>query len=307
MKAVYVRQWGGSDAAVIEDTAIPQPGAGELLVRVRATSINPVDWKIREGYLQEYLSLPLLLGSDFAGDVEALGEGVTGIPIGRSVYGMKGLRGGAYAEYTTVPANEIAPKPASLSYAEAASVPHAAVTAWNALYEAANIQAAQRVLIHAAAGGVGHFAVQLAKNKGAYVIGTASAANEAFLRELGVDEFINYQAAPFETQVKDVDVVLDSIGFDTSSRSLQVLKPGGTLVCIVTPPPMEAAAERQVTAKFTGGQASNTILTEIAQLIDAGKVKPHIHARFPFAQIHDALSESQKGHARGKIVVTVGD
>jgi NADPH:quinone reductase-like Zn-dependent oxidoreductase len=307
MKALYVRHWGASDAAVIEDIEKPSPAAGEILVRVRAVSINPLDWKIREGYLAEYLSAPLILGSDLAGDVEALGEGVTGIEPGTAVYGFKGMRGGAFAEYTTVLPNDIAPKPSSLSYAEAASVPHAAVTAWTGLFTLGNLQAGQRVLIHAAAGGVGHFAVQFAKNAGAYVIGTASAANEAYLRELGVDEFIDYQAASFENQVKDVDLVLDTVGFDTSVRSIQVLKTGGILVCIVTPPPMEAAAERQVTAHYAGAQGSTSTLTEIAQLIDAGKVKPHLHASFPFSRIQDALSESQTGHARGKIVVTIGD
>ncbi|MBZ0284339.1 MAG: NADP-dependent oxidoreductase [Anaerolineae bacterium] len=307
MKAVHVRQWGGLDAAAIEDTPLPQPGVGEILIRVRATSINPLDWKIREGYLQEFLTVPLMLGSDIAGDVEALGEGVTGFQIGTPIYGMKGLRGGGYAEFTTILPNEIAPKPKTLSYAQAAAVPHTALTAWHSLFEAANLQKGQRVLIHAAAGGVGHFAVQFAKNVGAYVIGTASESNEAFLRELGVDEYVNYQTTPFESVVKDVDVVLDGVGFDTSVRSVQVLKPGGTLVCIVTPPPMEAAAERQIHAKYAGTQPTTEVLTKIAELIDAGIVKPHIQQAFPFSKIHEAMQQNQTQHTRGKIVVTVGE
>jgi NADPH:quinone reductase-like Zn-dependent oxidoreductase len=249
------------------------------------------------------LQAPLILGSDLAGDIEAVGEGVTEFAVGDAVYGFKGLRGGSYAEYTTVLPNDIGLKPKSLSYAQAAAVPHTGVTAWTCL-ELANLQAGQRILIHAAAGGVGHFAVQLAKLRGAYVIGTASAANEAFLRELGADEVIDYNAAPFETQVSDVDVVLDTLGFDASVRSIQVLKNGGTIVGIVTPPPAEAA-EKQITGHFLGGQASTAVLTELAQLIDSGKLKVHIQDSFPFAEIHNALAANQSGHTRGKIAVTM--
>jgi NADPH:quinone reductase-like Zn-dependent oxidoreductase len=305
MKAVLVRQWGGFDAAVIEDVERPQPGPGEILIHIKATSINPVDWKIREGYLQEFVPLPVMLGSDVAGDIEALGEGVEGWEVGTPIYGLKGLRGGAYANYTTIHPHEIAKKPATLSYAEAATVPHAALTAWYALFTIANVQKGQRVLIHAAAGGVGHFAVQLAKMKGAYVIGTASARHEAFLRDLGVDEFIDYTTTPFENVVKDVDVVLDAVGFDTAERSLQVLKPGGTLACIVTPPPMEAAAQRQIHAHYVGGQPSTELLTEIARLIDAGHIKPRLQQTFEFDHIRDALQLSQALHVQGKLAVTV--
>lgn len=307
MKAVHVRQWGGIDETRVEDTPIPHPGAGEILIRVRATSINPLDWKIREGYLQEFLSAPVMLGSDVAGDVEAVGEGVSGFEVGTAVYGMKGMRGGGYAEFTTILPNEIAPKPTTLTYAQAAAVPHTALTAWHSLFEGANLQKGQRILIHAAAGGVGHFAVQLAKNAGAYVIGTASEANEAFLRELGVDEFVNYKTAPFETVVKDVDVVLDGVGFDTAERSIRVLKPGGTLVCIVTPPPMELAAQHQIKATYAGTQPTTAVLTEIAKLIDAGTIKPYIQQTFPFSKIHEALQLNQSQHTRGKIVVTIGE
>jgi NADPH:quinone reductase-like Zn-dependent oxidoreductase len=304
VKALHVRQWGGSDAAVFEETERPQPGPGEILVRIKATSINPMDWKIREGYLHEYLQLPLVLGSDFAGDIEALGEGVEGFEVGTAVYGMKGLRGGTYAEYTTALPNDMGKKPTTLSYAEAAAVPHTAVTALSMLEEG-ELKEGQRVLIHAAAGGVGHFAVQLAKLKGAYVIGTASEQNAAFLKELGVDEVVNYSLTPFETVVKDVDLVLDTQGFDVAARSLQVLKPGGTIVGIVTPAPAEAAAEKQIQVKFIGGAATTEKLTEIANLIDSGKLKPHVDQSISFEKIHDALQLSQQGHVRGKVVVTM--
>ena len=307
MKAIVVRQWGGSDAAVVEEFERPQPGPGEILISVKATSINPFDWSIREGYLQEYVGLPFMLGSDVAGNIEALGEGVEGWEVGAPVYGMKGLRGGGYAEYTTVFPSEIGKKPETLSYTEAATVPHAALTAWYSLFTNGNLQAGQRVLIHAAAGGVGHFAVQFAKMKNAYVIGTASAHNEAFLRELGVDEFVDYEAAPFESVVKDVDLVIDLVGFGTAERSLKILKRGGTLVCCVTVPPFEAAAQQEVEAKYVMGKSDADILNEIGQLIDSGRVKPSIQQVFQFEQIHQALALSQTKHVRGKLAVTVAN
>jgi len=304
MKAVRVNQWGGSEAAVIEEVERPQPAPGEVLIRVKAAAINPVDWKIREGYLQDWVTLPYPLGSDFAGDVEAVGEGVVGLEPGTPVYGMKGLRGGAFADYTTALLSEFARKPASLSYEEAAAVPHAAVTAWQALYEGDSVTG-KRILVHAAAGGVGHFATQLAKLRGAYVIGTGSAHNESFVKELGADEFVDYPAAPFETMVNDVDIVLDTVGFDTSVRSCEVIKPGGTLICFVTPPPAEQVAQHGIHAKYAAGQATSEVLTEIAHLIDQGRLKPHIHQVLSFDDVHEALRLSQTQHVRGKVVVTM--
>jgi NADPH:quinone reductase-like Zn-dependent oxidoreductase len=306
MKAIMVRQWGGSEQARVEEVERPQPHAGEILIHVKATSINPLDWKIREGYLHDYVMLPTPLGSDIAGDIEAIGEGVVGWTVGTAVYGFKGMRGGAYANYTTVQPHEIAKMPATLSYSEAASVPHAASTAWTALVFTADIEPGQRVLIHAAAGGVGHFAVQIAKLKGAYVIGTCSGPREQFVRELGADEFIDYTTTPFETAVKDVDIVLDTIGFDTAERSLNVLKPGGWLVCLVTPPPA-AAEERQIQTAYVGAAASTALLTEIARLIDEGAIRPYIQETFEFARIQDAMQLSQGQHVQGKLAVTVED
>lgn len=305
MKAVQVRQWGGYDATVVEDVERPQPAAGEVLVRVRATSVNPLDWSIREGYLQEYVSLPYRLGSDVSGDIEAIGEGVEGLQVGTPVYGMKGLRGGGYAEYTTMLPSELAAKPASLDYKEAAAVPHAALTAWQALFDIAQIQAGQKVLIHAAAGGVGHYAVQFAKLKGAYVIGTGSAKNEEFVRGLGADEFIDYPNIPFESVVKDADVVFDTVGYDTTARSCGVLKSGGTLVCIVTPPPPEVAAQHNVVVKFYGAHPDSAQLSEIGKLIDEGKVKPSISQVLQIDQVQEALQISQSRHVRGKLVLSL--
>jgi NADPH:quinone reductase-like Zn-dependent oxidoreductase len=305
MKAVVVRQWGGAEQAVVEESDKPQPGAGEVLVRIRATSINPLDWKIREGYLQQYLSVPFSLGSDFAGDIEQVGDDVHDLQVGDAIYGMKGLAGGAFAEYTIANATMIARKPTSLEYGEAAAVPHAGLTAWQALFEHGQLKAGQRVLIHAEAGGVGHFAVQFAKHAGAYVIGTASPSNADFVRGLGADEVIDYNAEPFESAVSDVDLVLDSLGFEVSARSLMVLKPGGTIVGIVTPAPMDAAAERQVTVKFFGAESRRDDLEKLAQHIDSGHAKPYISQNMHFGQIHDALHHNQQGHTRGKIVVSL--
>ncbi len=304
MKAVQVRQWGGWDAANIEDVERPQLSAGEVLVRVKATSINPVDWAIREGYMQEYVSLPYMLGSDVSGDIEALGEGVEGLEVGMPIYGMKGMRGGAFAEYTTMLPNELATKPQTLSYKEAAAVPHAALTAWQSLFDIANITKGQRILIHAAAGGVGHYAVQFAKLKGAYVIGTGSAQNEAFIRELGADEFVDYPNTPFESVVKDVDVVFDTVGYDTTERSCQVLKSGGIMVCIVTPPTPEEQAKYNIIVKYYGAHPDAAQLAEITQLIDAGQVKPCINQVMQFEQVHEALQLSQGRHVRGKLVLS---
>lgn len=307
MKAIIIREWGGNDKAVLEEIPVPQPASGEVLVRIRAASINPVDWKLREGYLRDYVSLPHVLGSDFAGDVVAAGEGVTGFPAQTAVYGMKGIGGGAFAEYTTIATSSIAAKPASIPYAQAAAAPLAAITAWQSLFESGQLQQGQRVLIHAAAGGVGHFAVQFAKIAGAYIIGTASARNEAFVRGLGVDEFVDYNTTRFESAVNPVDLVLDTIGFEVSTRSLEVLKPGGRLVCMVTPPPMEAAAPRQIQASYVNVQPTTEVLSTIARHIDDGRVQPHISQTFSFNQIHDALQANQTQSTRGKIVVNIAD
>jgi NADPH:quinone reductase-like Zn-dependent oxidoreductase len=307
MKAVMVREWGGSDAALMEEVERPEPAADELRVKVKATSISPFDWKIRLGYLADYVALPFRLGSDFAGVVDAVGADIEGWTVGTPVFSFRGLAGGAFAEYLTVKPGEIALMPKSLSFAEAAAVPHAAMTAWYMLIDAANVQAGQRVLIHAAAGGVGHYAVQFAKWRGAYVIGTASSRHESFLKEMGVDEIVDYTAVSFESVIDDVDVVLDTIGFDTTGRSLQKIKSGGTIVCVVTPPDFEAAAQRGVRAHYIGGQPNGEILTTIANLIDSGKVKPYIQQTFPFAQIHDALALSEGLHVQGKLAVTIAD
>lgn len=310
MKAVRIHSYGGSDVLVYEDAPRPSIADDEILVRVHAAAINPVDWKIREGYLKQMLDhqLPVILGWDVSGIVEEVGSHVKDFQVGDAVYSRPDLtRNGAYAQYIAIRAAEVAAKPQSIDYIAAASVPLAGLTAWQALFDQANLSAGQTVLIHAAAGGVGTFAVQFAKWKGAHVIGTASSHNQDFLRELGIDQVIDYQQTRFEDVVKDVDVVFDTIGGEVQEHSWQVLKKGGILVSIVSPPSKETAAKYGVTEKYFFLQPNAAQLTEIAGLIDAGYVKTIVETVLPLNQVQQAHELSQSGHTRGKIVLQVAD
>jgi len=245
MKAVRMHEYGDPEVLKYEDAPRPEPASGEVLVRVYAAAVNPVDWKVRAGYTKGFLNytLPLIPGWDLSGVVESVGAGVVDWKAGDEVYSRPDIsRNGAYAEYIAVKGSELGRKPRSLDHVNSAAIPLAALTAWQALFDAAGLSAGQRVLVHAAAGGVGTFAVQLARWKGAYVIGTASERNHAFLRELGADETIDYTKTPFETAVRDVDVVLDTMAGETRQRSWQVLKKGGILVSILGAPSAEDAA-----------------------------------------------------------------
>ncbi|CDH45909.1 Alcohol dehydrogenase zinc-binding domain protein [Candidatus Contendobacter odensis Run_B_J11] len=310
MKAVRIHAYGGPELLHYETIPRPALNPDDLLIRVRAAAVNPVDWKIREGHLQGFLNhqLPLILGWDVSGEVVKMGPEATGFKIGDAVYARPDIeRDGSYAEYIAVKASEAAHKPAKLDHDHAAAVPLAALTAWQALVDAAQLQVGQRVLIHAAAGGVGSFAVQLAKAKGAQVIATASAVNVGIVAELGVDQFVDYTRTRFEEIVKEVDVVFDTVGGDTQDRSWQVLKPGGILVSVINPPPEETAAKHGVRSAFVFVQPSGQQLTAIARLIDAGRMKPIIHTVLPLSDARQAQVISQGGHARGKIVLHVAD
>jgi NADPH:quinone reductase-like Zn-dependent oxidoreductase len=269
--------------------------------------VNPVDWKVREGYLEEMMphSLPLILGWDLSGVVEAVGDSVTNVKAGDEVFADAEIaRDGAYAEYIAVKASLLAPKPRTLSHIEAASLPIAALTVWQSLFETADLQAGQSILIHAAAGGVGTIAVQLAKWKGARVIGTASAHNHDFLRSLGADELVDYNTAYFDEVIRDVDVVLDTMGYETLARSWDVLKPGGFLVGLVTTPD-EEAKRRGVYSAYVFTRPDSKNLSDIAALVDAGHLKPVVGEVLPLSDARRAHEISEGKHARGKIVLQV--
>jgi NADPH:quinone reductase-like Zn-dependent oxidoreductase len=310
MKAVRVHNYGGPEVLRFEDAPRPTPGSGEVLIKVHAASVNAIDWKARAGYLKDYIPLPLpfIPGWDVSGVIETVGSGVTKFKKGDEVYARPNIAHdgyGGYAEYAVAKEAETALKPKSIDHVHAATIPVAAVTAWRALFDTAGLQQGQKVLIHGAAGCVGSFAVQLAKWKGAHVIGTASTKNHSFLRELGVDEPIDYQKTRFEDAVGDLDVVFDTIGGETQNRSWKVLKKGGILVSIVGQPSSEEAAKHNVRSAGISAQADTSVLDEIAKLIDSGKLKPIIETVLPLSEARQAQELNESGHARGKIVLKV--
>ncbi len=308
MKAVRIYSYGGLETMIYEDAPRPQLGEGEVLIRVRAAGVNPIDWKIRQGFLKEVFpyQMPLILGTDLSGVVEAVGAGVNALQPGQDVYGVADMTlSGSYAEYAVAKVEAIAPKPQSLDYNQAASVPIVAMTAYQALFEIGKLTAGQSVLIHAAAGGVGSFAVQFAKNKGIKAIGTASADNLEFVRDLGAEQVIDYKATQFENVVDGVDMVLDLIGGDTQERSWDVLKPGGILVSTASPPSKETAAEKGVRAEMMMVQPQVTMLEEIGAMFDRGEVKTFVDRVLPLSEAQQAHELSQSGHVRGKLVLQV--
>ncbi|WP_060176832.1 NADP-dependent oxidoreductase [Streptomyces sp. IMTB 1903] len=306
MRAIVVNEWGGPENLVEREIERPEPGLGEVLVRVHAAGVNPVDWKTRaSGALIAWGETPIL-GWDVSGTVEAVGPGVTLYAPGDEVYGMPHFprQAGGYAEYVAAPARHFARKPASLDHVQAAALPLAALTAWQALVDTAGVTAGQRVLVHAAAGGVGHLAVQIAKARGAYVIGTASAAKHDVLRGLGADELIDYRSVDFAEAVSDVDVVLDALGGDTAERSLKVLRSGGHLVSLPGPDSVPADADG-VNAAWVLVDPDLKGLEAIADLADKGLLKPLVETVLPLADAARAHEIGEQGRTTGKIVLTV--
>jgi NADPH:quinone reductase len=308
VKAVRLHHFGTPDVLTYEDAPTPQPAEGEVLVRVRAAGINPVDWKTRQGKgVAGVLGAPpLVLGWDLAGEVVAVGAGVTTFAPGDAVYGMPRFpaQAAAYAEYVAAPATQLAHKPASLDFVQAAAVPLAALTAWQALIDIAGLQAGQTVLVHAAAGGVGHLAVQLAKWRGAKVIGTASARNHEFVRLLGADTVIDYTSTPFEEQLRDIDLVLDTISGETRARSWPTLRPGGLLIALTGGlAPEEVPVGLRATRMLVAPNAVQ--LRELAALFDAARLQVVVDRVLPLAAAAQAHTYGEQGHARGKIVLQV--
>ncbi|MER7950674.1 NADP-dependent oxidoreductase [Streptomyces sp. NPDC096079] len=306
MRAVVVEQWGGPEKLVEREVERPEPGLNEVLVRVHAAGVNPVDWKTRaSGGLIDW-GAPAIVGWDVSGTVEAVGPGVGSLRPGDEVFGMPLFprQAGGYAEYVVAPARHLAPKPASLTHVEAAALPLAALTAWQALVDAADVRPGERVLVHAAAGGVGHFAVQIAKARGAYVIGTASAAKHELLRELGADEVLDYREARFEDVVSDVDVVLDGLGGETAERSLKVLRTGGRLITLPGPDDVPAAPDG-VRAAWVLVEPDHLGLREIAALVESGALRPVVDTVLPLSEAARAHELGERGRTTGKIVLSV--
>jgi NADPH:quinone reductase-like Zn-dependent oxidoreductase len=309
MRAVGQDSFGGPEVLKIVEVERPEPGPVEILVRVHAASVNPTDWKARANGGRFGAARPTL-GFDVSGVVSAVGPGVTLYEPGDEVFGMPRFPhpAGAYAEYVTAPPRHFIRKPASLDHVQAAALPLVALTAWQGLVDTAGLRPGQRVLVHAAVGGVGHVAVQIAKAQGAYVIGTARTPKHAFVRSLGADEVIDYTEVDFAEAVRGVDVVLDTIGGDYGPRSLRTLRDGGVLVSIVPPveePLRSAAAERGVKTGWTLVEPDYAGLKEIVALVESGRLHAEIDTVFPLEEAAKAHALGETGRTTGKIVLTV--
>jgi NADPH:quinone reductase-like Zn-dependent oxidoreductase len=312
MKAVRLHRQGGPEQLVYEDAPKPELGAGDALIRVHATGITPAELTYTETYTNcdGSARLPAIPGHEVSGGVESVAHGVTDVSIGDEVYALTSFcRDGAAAEYVAVHAADLAPKPKTIDHMQAAAVPLSALTAWQAFFDHAQLAPGERVLIHGAAGGVGSFAVQIARWHGAYVIGTASSENRDFLLRLGANEVIDYRQAQFEQAVRDVDVVLDTIGGETRERSWQVLKPTGILVSLPGPIPESEEAARGKRGGRRGVffivQPNREQLGKIAALIDSGAIRPVIAETIPLAKARQAFERGVAGHTRGKLVLAV--
>lgn len=309
MRAIIQESYGGPE--VLHETRVPrpEPGPGEILVAVRAAGVNPTDWKHRAqaGFVDR---LPLVLGWDVSGVVEAVGYGVTLSAPGEEVFGMLPYPhgSGSHAEYVVGPARAFTRKPTVIDHLQAGALPLVSLTAYQALIDTAGIGPGQRVLIHAAAGGVGHVAVQIAKAHGAYVIGTASAPKHDLLRELGADEVVDYRTTDVAEAVDGVDMVLDPLGGETRARSVGLLRPGGTLVSLLSGGTAEEAAraaERGVRTATMLVEADHAGMNAVADLVAAGALRPRVEATFPLAEAAAAHRLGETGRTTGKIVLEV--
>ena len=303
MHAVLIRRFGGPEVVEFAEVPVPEPRAGELLLKVEAASLNPVDWKIRSGKYPQVKDdkLPYVLGRDFSATV--VHSDAAAFAQGTLVHGLLGIERGSLAQYVVALPQELARVPGALDRIAAAAVPLAGLTAWQGLFDQGGLQSGQRVLIHAGAGGVGHLALQFAKARGAHVITTVSADDVAFARSLGADEVIDYQAGRFENQLRDIDLVYDLIGGDTQERSWSVLRKGGVLVSTVQEPSQEKAAAIGVRATRYTAASDADQLREIDALIQAGKVRVQVARKFAYGEAKEALRALEQGHASGKLVL----
>ncbi|AZO51275.1 MAG: NADP-dependent oxidoreductase [Mesorhizobium sp.] len=308
MRAVTQNTVGGPDVLVIADRPDPAPKAGEVLVRVSAAGINPVDGAVRGGNYPLLGEPPFILGWDISGTIEALGPDVTGLKVGDQVFGMPHFpkQAAAYAELAVAPADEIAPKPESIDHIHAAALPLAGLTAWQGLVRHGGLRKGQRVLVHAAAGGVGHLAVQIAKAHGAHVIATASPDKLDFVRSIGADEVVDYTAGDFTEKVGDVDLVLDAIGGDHADQSLKVVRDGGMLVSLlnVHDATRATAGARGIRVERMSVVPDRDGLIELGKLVDARKLAVHVAESFPLARAGDAHA-FLAARPIGKVVLAV--
>ena len=310
MKAIVIDQYGGKEQLKETEFEKPVPGEKQVIVKLHATSINPIDWKLREGYLKEMIpfDFPIILGWDAAGIVDEVGEKVTDFKAGDRVFARpETTNRGTYAEYTAVDQHLLARIPDNISFEEAACVPLAGLTAWQCLFDFGNIKKGEKVLIHAGAGGVGTFAVQLAKEAGAYVATTAGTHNVEFLESLGADEVIDYKKQDFEKVLKDYDFVLDSMGGEIQKKSFTVLKEGGRLASIVSNPDQEIASQKNIKSGNVWLDPNGEQLAKMADLLEQNKLKVVIGHRFPLSEegIKEAHALSESHHAKGKIVIEI--
>ena len=310
MKAVYIEQYGNAEKLIVGEISQPEILPNQVLIKVHGAGVNPVDWMVREGFLQEIgeHKLPLILGWDASGEITQMGEEVNDFNLGDAVFVYAPISGqGAYAEYIAVDSTLVAAKPNSLSTLTAAAVPLAATTAWQALMQGCKLKSGDKVLIHNASGGVGSFAVQIAKACGAYVIGTASAAKESYVRALGVDEFIDYRSQRFEDTVEQVDAVLAAVGGnEILSRSLQIIRKGGYLISLLDDLDVDIAQQQGVNFQRWWVMPNAKDLQQISQLIDTGKIQVNIDKIFSLEQVKQAHSLSESQRAGGKIIINVG-
>ncbi len=305
IQAIRVHRHGGPEELIVEEVSRPEPLEDEVLIRVHAAGVLPIDWKIRQGLIKFPLQFPYIPGTAFSGVIEKAGPRVTSFLKGQRVFGRSTK--GTYTEYTTALVESVAIIPSSISFEEAAAISGGATTAWQALVNEAGIKAGDRVLIHGAAGGVGLFAIQFAKWKGAYVIGTCGPNNVEFVRSLGADEVVDYTSIPFEEAVQSVDILLDTIGGQTLDRSWPLVNRGGTLITIVGAPSPEKAEESGIQAIKPTRLASGKDLVSIAHLMETGHVKAVIARTFPFHEVRQAHELCQTGHGRGRIVLRIAD
>jgi NADPH:quinone reductase-like Zn-dependent oxidoreductase len=307
IQVIRVHQYGGPEQLQLEHIPRPEPQAGEVLLRVHAAGVHPMDWKIRQGLFKDIrpLSFPSIPGAALAGIVEEVGPGVTAFEVGQAMFGQSAT--GAYAEYVTAPVETLALKPKTLSFDEAATLAGGATTAWQALFDQGKLQAGQRVLIVGAAGGVGSFVVQFAKWKNAQVIATTSTANHDFIHALGAETVIDYTSTTSAQVVHDVDLVIDTVGGEALEGSWSALKRGGTLVSIVSQPSAEKAQQRDAHAVFFIGRTSRALLETIAHVIDEGHIRAVVGRVLPLSEARLAHELVQTGHGRGRIVLHIAD